>query len=84
MHPLTKSVPQQRLEICSKCKKRQVYEEKQNNGITTTHLNNENMNETSTIGEETDFYYEKIRFLIVDCRLDTLQKEALLPNSFQL
>ena len=45
-------------------------------------MNNENMIETSTIEEETDFYYEKIRFLIVDCRLDTLQKEALLPNSF--
>jgi hypothetical protein len=30
------------------------------------------MNETSTIEEDNDFYYEKIRFLIVDCRLDTL------------
>jgi hypothetical protein len=40
------------------------------------------MNETE---EETPdfFYYEKIRFLIVDCRLESLQREALLPNSFQ-
>jgi len=29
-----------------------------------------------------EFYYEKIRFLIVDCRLDSIQKEGLLPNSF--
>ena len=28
--------------------------------------------------------YEKVRFLIVDCRIDYLQEEALLPNSFQL
>ena len=34
--------------------------------------------------EKDEIYYEKMKFLIVDCRLDTLQKEALLPNSFQL
>jgi hypothetical protein len=32
--------------------------------------------------ESHELYYEKIRFLIVDCRLETLQREALLPNSF--
>lgn len=42
------------------------------------------MNDTQNIEEEHDFYYEKIRFLIVDCRLDSIQKEAFLPNSFKL
>lgn len=67
MHPLTKSVPEQRLDICSKCLKRQ---EGANGGSQSA--KNEKMNETSTIEEDNDFYYEKIRFLIVDCRLDTL------------
>lgn len=42
------------------------------------------VNETQgNIEEEShDFYYEKIRFIIVDCRLESLQNEALLPNSF--
>lgn len=46
--------------------------------------NSGNLNDTQNIEEEHDFYYEKIRFLIVDCRLDTIQKEAFLPNSFKL
>lgn len=65
MHPLTKSVPEQRLDICSKCLKRQE-------GANGSHQSPKNDNETSTIEEDNDFYYEKIRFLIVDCRLDTL------------
>lgn len=41
------------------------------------------MNDTQHEDDSHDFYYEKIRFLIVDCRLDTIQKESLLPNSFE-
>lgn len=43
------------------------------------------MNDISLIEEEShEFYYEKIRFLLVDCRWESLQRESIIPNSLQL
>ncbi|CDW77412.1 tbc1 domain family member related [Stylonychia lemnae] len=75
-----------RLEYCRKCLKKREYEDRQQFMDNQESEFSISIQETQQNQEEEshEFYYEKIRFLIVDCRLEALQKEALLPNSFQL
>jgi hypothetical protein len=72
MHPLTQSVPDTKLELCQKCIKKLAYEEKSRmNG--SPNLKRNGANDISLIEEEShEFYYEKIRFLLVDCRWESL------------
>jgi len=85
MHPLTLSVPDTKLELCQKCIKKLAYEEKSRVINTASPSKRGQMNDISLIEEEShEFYYEKIRFLLVDCRWESLQRESIIPNSLQL
>jgi hypothetical protein len=64
-------------ELCNRCNKKKDFEDKGGDIRSSSRL-------TEDEDERHEMFYEKMKFLLIDCRLESLQKEASLPNSFPL